>query len=117
MTENTKVIPIVRIYKAFPVNSPIHAAKPPKDKEPVSPINTRAGDTLNNKYADSAPPKQKAIVDKLPSPFCKNIKTPKARKNGIHADAAKPSSPSVRLTALTVAKNKKMTSGIIQYLQ
>ena len=49
MTEKTKHIPNIRIYSALPLNTAIAAAKPPSDNEPVSPINTDAGEILNGK--------------------------------------------------------------------
>ena len=65
MTENAKHTPNTGTYKAFPENKVKAEAKPPSAKEPVSPINTAAGETLNSKYANSAPTKQKDNTAKL----------------------------------------------------
>ena len=113
MTEKTKHIPKTGTYKVFPLNTHIHEAKPPNASDPVSPINTEAGCTLNNKYASKLPIKQKDVNTKLDEPFCKSITTPISPKKGTLVPAASPSNPSVKLTAFTVAKNTKTVTGII----
>ena len=47
MTDKTKQTPITGINNAFPEKEEIAAINPPKASEPVSPMNTDAGDTLN----------------------------------------------------------------------
>ena len=107
MTERTKQAPIISTYNAFPEKSAIQPTKPPKDNEPVSPIKTDAGYTLNNKYPNKAPVNEKATTDNDCAPPCSKIKIPKAAKNGTQVPAASPSNPSVKLTAFTVAKKRK----------
>ena len=113
MTETTKTKPKIGINNPFPENIAILAAKPPSASDPVSPINTEAGDTLKIKYANKAPTKQKDKTDKDVSPFCKRSTLPKEAKKGTHEPAANPSNPSVKFTAFTVAKNTKTEKGII----
>ena len=103
MTEKTKQPPIIGKYSAFPEKSAMHAAKPPRESEPVSPIKRRAGETLNSKYASKAPTSAKASVGNPSFPVCNTIKIPNVPKKGTLTPAASPSSPSVKLTAFTVA--------------
>ena len=108
------IMPKSGIKKLLPENILIAPIKPPKDNDPVSPINTLAGDTLNKRYPASAPQRLKQICESAVLPPCKEIIMPKNRKNGKLAPAANPSNPSVRFTQLTVLKNAKAVSGITQ---
>ena len=59
MPDNTNIMPIIGIKKLFDENMLIDAINPPHEREPVSPINTLALFTLNNKNAKLPPLKQK----------------------------------------------------------
>ena len=114
MTENKKHIPKSGTYSAFPENSVNAEAKPPRAKEPVSPIKTAAGETLKSRYASNAPARQKDKIASPSFPLSLQIKMPKKIKNGMLAPAAKPSKPSVKFTAFTVPKNTNTDNGKIQ---
>ena len=113
MTEKTKHAPTMGKYNALPENSVIDAANPPKESEPVSPIKTYAGETLNKRYATKAPIKANESIGNPVVSSCKRIKTPKTPKYGALTPAASPSKPSVKFTALTVAINTKIAKGTI----
>ena len=120
MTETTNIIPTIGAYRALPENTAAHAAKPPRESEPVSPINAEAGKALNSKKPQiaAASTKQRRASGFF-APFsdefalCNAIITPNERKYAALAPLAKPSSPSVRLTALTSATKTNAAKGII----
>ena len=96
----------------------VPATKPPSAREPVSPINTLAGYTLNNKNPRSAPTTAQVIGSTpLFVPIATTVKNVATRT--VTLDAS-PSSPSVKFVPFTVpitAINKSGTASqpISQY--
>ena len=115
ITESTNITPTIAIYKALPVNTAIQEAKPPRASEPVSPMNTEAGGTLKTRYAQSAPTSAKARVACEAFSPSNRIRIPRVKKKGTLTPDASPSKPSVRLTALTVARNTNAEKGITHH--
>src|SRR3989338_1186990 len=94
--------PIIRRAITLPSKSPATAKVAPKARAPTSPSHNRAGETLKYKKAIKLPSHKARKKDKGVSRIAAD-KTQKANKATIKTNPAKPSSPSVMLTALAKA--------------
>jgi phospho-N-acetylmuramoyl-pentapeptide-transferase len=79
----------------------IAAMAPPNPSDPVSPMNTEAGNELNHRKPTHAPTRHAAARARENSPVVKVIAMYASRTIAV-VPAARPSSPSVRFTALVV---------------
>ena len=77
------------------------AIAPPRPSEPVSPMKIVAGKALNHRKPMQPPTRQPATIARSHSPVMKVMATYASRTIAAHP-AARPSRPSVRLTALVV---------------
>ena len=106
--------PTIGIKNTLPDNIEIDATAPPKANEPVSPINILAGWWLKYKNPNNPPTNEMQITEILLNPAVLQIYV-NAKKKIADVPLANPSSPSVKLTALTVPKmtiNRKGTVNI-----
>ena len=88
------------------------AMAPPSPREPVSPMNTEAGNELNHRKPTHAPTRQALSSARSSSPWVMNVIAVKARKTMAEQPAASPSSPSVRFTPLVApARTRKISTG------
>ena len=78
------------------------AIAPPNPSEPVSPMKMLAGKLLNHRKPMHAPTRQAARNVRSVSPLVMNVMPTYASSTIAAQPAARPSSPSVRLTALVV---------------
>ena len=88
------------------------AIAPPKPSEPVSPMNTDAGNELNQRKPTHAPTRQAHSSARSSWPEVMNVIAVKVRKTIAEQPAARPSRPSVRLTPLVApASTRKISTG------
>ena len=88
----------------------LDATKPPRAREPVSPMNTFAGYTLNSKKPNRLPTTAPVIgLIPLFSPMATTVKNVATR---IVTLVQRPSRPSVKFTPLSVPRTIKNTAGI-----
>ena len=102
--------PTMGIYSSIPLTTAAAATKPPKASEPVSPMNTFAGYTLNIRKPSKAPI---TAAEQSIKPLSANL-SPMHMKNAAATavtDEHKPSRPSVKLTPLSVPSTTNTTKG------
>lgn len=106
-----KTPPIIGRAKALPSIKPITAKVAPNDKDPVSPKKILAGKILKYKKAIS-PPSQAAINKEVGTSSIAREITQNPIKVKIKIPLARPSNPSVILTALAKAMMTKVENKI-----
>ena len=125
MPVNTNIIPIIGIKRLFDENMLIEPINPPRESEPVSPINIFAFEELNIKNPNKPPTNAQLSVCKLKysSVFkyiyskvfnCKPIKIVKIIKYTLLTLLAKPSRPSVKFTQFVIAIKINATKGMVK---
>ena len=89
------------------------ATNPPSAREPVSPINTLAGYTLNSRNPRSAPTTAQ-VIGSIPLfvPIATTVKNVATKTVTLDA---RPSSPSVKFTPFTVPITTKNINGIASH--
>ena len=101
---------MIKIIGIFSIEA-VTATAPPKNSEPVSPINTLAGCALKNKKARHPP-----LTAAIKMPMTEFICTAHTTKNRLTIRVtveARPSMPSVKFTLFTTESCTKTVSGII----
>ena len=88
------------------------AMAPPSPSEPVSPMNTDAGNELNQRKPTQAPTRQAHRSARSSSPGVMKVMAVNVRNTIAQQPAARPSSPSVRFTPFVApASTRKISTG------
>lgn len=107
----TKINPMIGKTATESVNIAITPSVAPSEREPVSPMKNFAGGMLNQTNARVAPAITPQNAANMMSPFVKAM-IPNALKEITSSPPAKPSKPSVKLTAFDVDTITRMKSGM-----